>query len=51
MSKPVSIRRDETTREEPPLTLVEILLSEPEVVAWLGADDDRRDDDEPPRAA
>jgi len=33
-------------------TVVELLLREPEIVAWLEPDDDEPDDDyEPPRAA
>lgn len=50
MSKPVSIRTEET-HDEPPRPLVEILLSEPEFVAWLDRLDPREDDGEPPQAA
>ncbi len=32
-------------------TVVELLLREPEIVAWLEPDDTTDDDDEPPRAA
>lgn len=33
-------------------TVIELLLREPEIVAWLEPrDDDGEDDDEPPRAA
>jgi hypothetical protein len=33
-------------------TVVELLLREPEIVAWLEPEeDDHSDDDEPPRAA
>jgi hypothetical protein len=43
------------TEREDRETIVELLLLEPEIVAWLGAysanDDDEADDDEPPRAA
>ena len=41
-----------TEREENGGNVVELLLREPEIVAWLEprADDDERDD-EPPRAA
>ena len=43
--------RDRT--EESGSNVVELLLREPEIVAWLepDADDDRNDDYEPPRAA
>jgi hypothetical protein len=51
MSKPVSIRTDETTHDEPPQALAEILLCEPAFVAWLDQLDPREGDDEPPRAA
>jgi len=37
-----------TEREE---TAIEVLLSEPEIVAWLEPDETGDDDDEPPRAA
>jgi len=37
-----------TEREE---TGIELLLSEPEIVAWLEPHEDSDDDDEPPRAA
>ncbi len=41
-----------TEREEIGGTVVELLLREPEIVAWLEPqDDDREPDDEPPRAA
>jgi hypothetical protein len=41
-----------TEREEIGGTVVELLLREPEIVAWLEpCDDDREPDDEPPRAA
>jgi hypothetical protein len=42
-----------TEREEKGGTVIELLLREPEIVAWLEprADDDDGDDDEPPRAA
>jgi hypothetical protein len=32
-------------------TVVELLLREPEIVAWLEPQDDEEPDDEPPRAA
>jgi hypothetical protein len=32
-------------------TVIELLLREPEIVAWLEPDDETDDDDEPPRAA
>jgi hypothetical protein len=32
-------------------TVVELLLREPEIVAWLEPDDAPDDEDEPPRAA
>jgi hypothetical protein len=32
-------------------TVIELLLREPEIVAWLEPDDAVEDDDEPPRAA
>jgi hypothetical protein len=32
-------------------TVIELLLREPEIVAWLEPADDGEDDDEPPRAA
>ncbi len=32
-------------------TVIELLLREPEIVAWLEPHDDDADDDEPPRAA
>ena len=32
-------------------TVIELLLREPEIVAWLEPADDDEDDDEPPRAA
>jgi hypothetical protein len=39
-------------REEPHGNVVELLLREPEIVAWLEpVEDDEPDDDEPPRAA
>jgi hypothetical protein len=37
-----------TEREE---SGIELLLSEPEIVAWLEPDEASEDDDEPPRAA
>jgi hypothetical protein len=42
-----------TEREEIGGTVVELLLREPEIVAWLEprGDDDDESDDEPPRAA
>ena len=41
-----------TEREETGGTVIELLLREPEIVAWLEpADDEEPDDDEPPRAA
>ena len=41
-----------TEREETGGTVVELLLREPEIVAWLEPrDDDDESDDEPPRAA
>jgi hypothetical protein len=42
-----------TEREEIGGTVIELLLREPEIVAWLEphADDDDEADDEPPRAA
>jgi hypothetical protein len=41
-----------TEREEIGGTVVELLLREPEIVAWLEPrDDDDESDDEPPRAA
>jgi hypothetical protein len=41
-----------TEREESVGNVVELLLREPEIVAWLEPDDDDTDDDyEPPRAA
>ena len=39
-------------REEPQGNVVELLLREPEIVAWLEPDEaEDHDDDEPPRAA
>ncbi len=38
-------------REEPGATVIELLLREPEIVAWLEPNDSDDDDDEPPRAA
>ena len=39
-------------REENGGTVIELLLREPEIVAWLEpAADDSEEDDEPPRAA
>lgn len=39
-------------RQEPGGTVVELLLREPEIVAWLEPEkDEPEDDDEPPRAA
>jgi hypothetical protein len=32
-------------------TVIELLLREPEIVAWLEPDEDDDDDTEPPRAA
>ena len=32
-------------------TVIELLLREPEIVAWLEPRDDDEDDDEPPAAA
>jgi hypothetical protein len=32
-------------------TGIELLLSEPEIVAWLEPDENQDDDDEPPMAA
>jgi hypothetical protein len=32
-------------------TVIELLLREPEIVAWLEPDETPEDDDEPPRAA
>ena len=32
-------------------TVIELLLREPEIVAWLEPDDEDDGDDEPPRAA
>jgi hypothetical protein len=40
-----------TEREENGGTVVELLLREPEIVAWLEPHDDDETDDEPPRAA
>lgn len=42
-----------TEREEIGGTVVELLLREPEIVAWLEprVDDDDETEDEPPRAA
>jgi hypothetical protein len=41
-----------TEREEKGGTVVELMLREPEIVAWLAAHaDDEEPDDEPPRAA
>ncbi len=37
-----------TEREE---TGIELLLSDPEIVAWLEPEETKDDDDEPPRAA
>jgi hypothetical protein len=37
-----------TEREE---TGIELLLSQPEIVAWLEPQEDRESDDEPPKAA
>jgi hypothetical protein len=36
---------------EPEETGIELLLSEPEIVAWLEPHENNDDDDEPPRAA
>jgi hypothetical protein len=44
-----NVRRDVSEREE---TGIELLLSEPEIVAWLEPREQTDDDDdEPPRAA
>ena len=43
------VRRDVTEREE--MTGIELLLSEPEIVARLEPREHTDDDDEPPRAA
>ena len=41
-----------TEREETGGTVIELLLREPEIVAWLEPDEaEDHDDDEPPRAA
>jgi hypothetical protein len=40
-----------TERDETGGTVVELLLREPEIVAWLEPHDDEEPDDEPPRAA
>jgi len=40
------------SEEEQGGTVIELMLREPEIVAWLEAErDDDQDDDEPPRAA
>jgi len=36
---------------EPEETAIELLLSEPEIVAWLEPHENESDDDEPPSAA
>jgi hypothetical protein len=50
-----SIREEPPMTEETPGTVVELLLREPEIVAWLEdyrpPPDDPEEDDEPPRAA
>jgi hypothetical protein len=38
-------------REETGGTVIELLLREPEIAAWLEPDESEDDDDEPPRAA
>jgi hypothetical protein len=51
-----SIREEPPMSEETPGTVVELLLREPEIVAWLEdyrppPDEPKEEDDEPPRAA
>jgi hypothetical protein len=38
-------------REENGATVIELLLREPEIAAWLEPDEGEDDDDEPPAAA
>ena len=50
----LSVRVPTMEKDEEPGTVVELLLREPQIVAWLEnlpLTEDETDDDEPPRAA